>query len=224
MVTPTIHLFDETCLIVAFDGRQWNALHDEQEIERDRHQFFSSKLHLFHPEQLSTKEEETLFKAHFSHYQAADYLIQHEEVAKGLYLFWAFTKEKRSQESKESNQEDFPKTHIASTWLKGCLHSETAEDTLHCMEIHNRLYVAHIRQNRLLFYQSFPCPSHSMMLYYIYQCIQELHLEPESTFFQCLTETDLDNKVSHELQARIANVFLGNSFEGLLNSMDIKPK
>ena len=219
-----IHLYDETCLPVAFDGKQWIPLQDEHRKESDYHCFFSSRLHLIHPEELSEKEGETLFKAHYSHYRSTDFVIHHEEVTDSLYLFWAFTKEIKSQESKKGSQEDLPKTHIASTWLKGCLHSESAEDTLHCMEINGRLYVAHIRQNRLLFYQSFPCPSHSMMLYYIYQCIQELHLKPESTFFQCLTETDLDNTISHELQARIANVFLGNSFEGLLNSMDNKPK
>ena len=220
MVTHTIHLYDETCQPVAFDGRQWNALHDEQEIERDSHRFFSSKFHLFHPEQLSTKEKETVFKAHFSHFQATDFVIHHEEVSKDLYLFWAFAHERTLQVVKGDSNEHLPKHHIASPWLKGCLHSETAEDTLHCMEINDWLYIAHIRHNRLLFYQSFPCPNHSMLLYYIYQCIQELHLEPETTFFQCLTEVDLDNTVSHELQARIANVFLGNSFEGLLNSVD----
>lgn len=224
MVTPTIHLYNETCRIVTFDGRQWNALHDGLEIEQDSHRFFSSKLHLFHPEQLTTEEEETLFKAHFSHFQATDFEIEHEEVAKGLYLFWAFAHEETPHQVKGVSKKLLPKHHIASTWLKGCLHSETAEDTLHCMEIHDRLYIAHIRHNRLLFYQFFPCPNHSMVLYYIYQCIQELHLDPESTFFQCLTETDLDNTVSHEVQARIANVFLGNSFEGLLNSVNNKPK
>jgi hypothetical protein len=220
LVTPTIHLYDETCLIVAFDGRQWNALHDEKEIEQDSHRFFSSKFHLLHPEQLSTQEEETLFKAHFSHYQAADFVIQHEKVAKNLYLFWAFTHGTTPLDAKGCSKEHLPKHHIASTWLKGCLRSETGEDTLHCMEINQRLYIAHIRHNRLLFYQSFPCTSHSMLLYYIYQSIQELHLEPETTFFQCLTEMDLDDTVSHELQVRIAKVFLGNSFEGLLNSVD----
>lgn len=219
-----IHLYDETCLPVIFDGKQWTPLLGEHKKESEYHCFFSSRLHLIHPEELSAKEGETLFKAHYSHYRSTDFVIHHEEVSDNLYLFWAFTKEIKSQESKKGSQEDLPKTHIASTWLKGCLHSESAEDTLHCLEINGRLYVAHIRQNRLLFYQSFPCPSHSMMLYYIYQCIQELHLEPESTFFQCLTEKDLDNTISHELQARIANVFLGNSFEGLLNSMDNKPK
>ena len=222
MITPTIYLYDETCLIVAFDGKQWNAVQDEQEIEVDCHRFFSSKLHLFHPEKLSTEEKEILFKAHFSDYQSPDFVVNHEVVSNSLNLFWAFTR--ASQESKNSGTNDFPKNHIASTWLKGCLDSESAEDTLHCMAINHRLYVAHIHHDRLLFYQSFPCPSHSMMLYYIYQCIQELHLEPETTFFQCLTETDLDDTVRHELQARIANVFLGNSFEGLLNSMDHKPK
>ena len=218
MVIPTIHLYDETCTPVTFDGKQWNALHDEQEIERESHRFFSSKFHLFHPEELSAEEKEALFKAHFSDYQATDFIVNDEEVSNSLYLFWAFAR--TSHEAKRNGNEDLPERHITSTWLKGCLHSKDVEDTLHCMEINDRLYVAHIRHNRLLFYQSFPCPSHSMMLYYIYQCIQELHLEPETTFFQCLTEVDLDDTVSHELQARIANMFLGNSFEGLLNSID----
>ena len=145
MVIPTIHLYDETCSPVTFDGKQWNALHDEQEIERDSHRFFSSKFHLFHPEELSAEEKEALFKAHFSDYQAMDFIVNHEEVANSLYLFWAFAR--TSHEAKRNGNEDLPERHITSTWLKGCLHSKDVEDTLHCMEINDRLCCSYSPQS-----------------------------------------------------------------------------
>ena len=217
MIIPTLYLYDETSLPVAFDGKQWSSVDNEQDVNADFHRLSSSRLHLIHPDELNAEEAEILFKAHFNDYQATLFDVHHEQVTERLHLTWACTKNK-------ALNKEYPNHHIASTWLKGCLDSKDVNNTLHCMEIKDRLYVAHIRQHQLLFYQSYPCPSHSMVLYYIFQCIQELHLEPEITFFQCLTEVDLDNKVSQELQSRIATIFLGNSFEGLLHSMNHKTK
>ena len=221
MTDSILNLYDSNGRLHLYDGHSWSIATESDIIKSYTSDFASSDIHLLHPCNLEQKEAETLFTAHFSEFSAKAEIFS-EKIAQNLYLHWA-SLSKVSNTTKEADSwHTLPQKHIVSAWLKDCLSSELSEDSLHTLELLDRLYITHIRRGKLLFYQSYPCPQQTMILYFIYQCIQELHLDPKTSHFQCWTETELDSSISNELQARIANVFLGNSFEGLQNLLKSK--
>ncbi len=221
MTYSKINLHDYNGLPHFHDGKTWAIPSETDTAILSFLGFASSTIHLLHPSELEEQEASTLFRAHFSQFSSQAEIFS-EKIAQNLYLHWASLL-KASNASKEAGSRlTLPQKHIVSAWLKNCLTSELSEDNLHALELFNRLYITHIREGKLLFYQSYPCPEQTMILYFIYQCIQELHLDPKTSHFQCWTESELDTSISNELQTRIANIFLGSTFEGLQNLLESK--
>ena len=221
MTDSNLNLYDTKGRPHVYDGNTWSVSPESNNVKSSTSDFAASDIHLLHPSHLEQKEAETLFTAHFSQFSTKAEIFS-EKIAEKLYLHWASLL-KASNSSKEAgSRHTLPQQHIVSAWLHDCLASKLSEDSLHILELFGRLYITHIRQGKLLFYQSYPCPQQTMILYFIYQCIQELHLDPKTSHFQCWTESELDTSISNELQTRIANIFLGSTFEGLQNLLESK--